>query len=97
MEIIWSEKADETYDEILDWIEERFTSKEVDDFVITTYEVLDGIEEYPKSYPVSKTLKKVRKAVIHRHSSLYYRVGKEEIELLFFWDNRKNPEDKSYS
>lgn len=94
MEITWSEKADETFDEILDWIEDRFTSREVDNFVLTSYGVLDGIKEYPNAYPVSKSLKKVRKAVIHPHSSLYYRVGKKEIELLFFWDNRKNPEDK---
>jgi plasmid stabilization system protein ParE len=95
MEIVWTEKADETFDEIADWIEERFTQKEVDTFVLTTYEVLDNIEEFPKSYPMSKTLKRVRKAVIHPHSSLYYRIRKREIELLFFWDNRRNPEDKA--
>lgn len=94
MEIVWTEKADETFDEIVSWIEKRFTQKEVDHFVITTYEVLDNIKELPKSYPASKTLKRVRKVVIHPHSSLYYRVQKKEIELLFFWDNRRNPKDK---
>lgn len=95
MEIIWSQKADETFDAILNSIEEKFTTKEVDNFVLQTYEVIDGIQEFPKLYPVSKKLRKVRKAVIHPHSILYYRIGKKEIQLLFFWDNRKNPEDKS--
>ncbi|NVK65230.1 MAG: type II toxin-antitoxin system RelE/ParE family toxin [Flavobacteriales bacterium] len=94
MEIVWTEKADETFDEIVSWIEKRFTQKEVDNFVISTYEVLDNLKELPKSYPASETLKRVRKVVIHPHSSLYYRVQKKKIELLFFWDNRRNPKDK---
>lgn len=95
MEIVWSEKADESFDEILVWIEERFSSKEVDRFVIETYEVLNGIKNYPSAYPKSKKLKNVRKAVIHPHTTLFYRVQNKSIELLFFWENRRNPSDRS--
>lgn len=94
MEIVWTEKADESFAEIINSIGKRFTSKEVDKFVIQTYEVLKGIQEFPKLYPESKQLRKARKAVIHPHSTVYYQISRKEIQLLFFWDNRRNPVDK---
>lgn len=92
MEIHWTQKAEKTFDDILVSIGERFTTKEVDSFVLKTYEVINGIKEFPKLYPVSKKIRNVRKAVIHPHSTLYYQVVRKEIYLLFFWDNRRSLE-----
>lgn len=94
MEIVWSDQADETFDMISAYILDKFTQKEVDDFVIQTYEVIEVIKSYPKLYPLSKMrkLKSTRKAVIHPHSTLYYRISdKKTITLISFWDNRNNP------
>ncbi len=94
MEIVWSDQADETFDMISAYILDKFTQKEVDDFVIQTYEVIEVIKSYSKLYPLSKMrkLKSTRKAVIHPHSTLYYRISdKKTITLISFWDNRNNP------
>ncbi len=94
MDIVWSDQADETFDMISAYILDKFTQKEVDDFVIQTYEVIEVIKSYPKLYPLSKMrkLKSTRKAVIHPHSTLYYRISdKQTITLISFWDNRNNP------
>ncbi|WP_341903775.1 type II toxin-antitoxin system RelE/ParE family toxin [Fluviicola taffensis] len=94
MQIVWTDKADETFDQINAYILKKFTQKEVDDFVLKTYEVLKVIKSHPKLYPLSKIkkYKSTRKAVIHPHSTLYYRISnKTTITLVTFWDNRKNP------
>lgn len=94
MQIIWTDQADETFDQIIAYIKEKFTQKEVDNFVTELYEVLEVIKSHPKLYPVSKirNYKSVRKAVIHPHSNLYYRISsKTTITLITFWDNRSNP------
>jgi len=94
MKIVWTDKADETFDQINNSILEKFTQKEVDDFVLKTYEVLEVIKSHPKLYPISKIRKyrSARKAVIHPHSTLYYRINsKTTVTLITFWDNRNNP------
>lgn len=94
MQIVWTDKADETFDQINAYILTKFSQKEVDDFVIKSYEVIKVIQSHPKLYPVSKlkNYKSVRKAVIHPHSTLYYRItSRSTITLITFWDNRKNP------
>lgn len=97
MLIVWTDKADETFDQINAYILAKFSQKEVDDFVLKSYEVLKVIQSHPKLYPVSrlKNYRAVRKAVIHPHSTLYYRItNKTTITLVTFWDNRKNPKKK---
>ena len=44
-------------------------------------------------FPASKQRKDVRKAVITKHLSVYYRFNKTAIQLLHFWDNRQNPDN----
>lgn len=39
MLIVWTDKADETFDQINAYILAKFSQKEVDDFVLKSYEV----------------------------------------------------------
>jgi plasmid stabilization system protein ParE len=93
MEIVWSDEADETFDEIVWYIRDKFTECEVDAFVVSVYEVLVVIQTHPKLFPVSKIrrLRSTRKAVIHPHTTLFYRIrNSKQITLITFRDNRKN-------
>lgn len=77
---------------IREQIREKFTVKEEGDFVGEVFATLTAIAEFPKAYPETKLLKGARKAVIHPHSTLFYRIdSKKKIRLLLFWDNRNNP------
>lgn len=94
MKAIWSEEASFTFAGIINNISNKFTEREANVFLEQTFSTIDTIELYPKLYPTINVrgLKNVRKAVIHPHSTLFYEIGKNHIELLFFWDNRDNPE-----
>jgi len=54
--------------------------------------VIDGIAIFPTMFPASKQRKDVRKAVITKHLSIYYRFNKTTVQLLHFWDSRQSPE-----
>ena len=94
MKAIWSDEADKTFAAIVDSINRRFSEKEVNAFLEQTFAVIDAVETFPKLYPSIKVkgYKRVHKAVIHPHSTLFYEISKEQIDILFFWDNRDNPE-----
>jgi plasmid stabilization system protein ParE len=94
MKAIWSEEASLTFADIINNISNRFTEREANVFLEQTFSTIDAIENYPKLYPTIsvKGLKNVHKAIIHPHSTLFYEIGNNHIELLFFWDNRDNPD-----
>ena len=96
MEIIWTPEARSSFDEIVDFINRKFTLKEVDHFITETLDVLDSLKNYPELFPKSilKALKSARKAVIHPHSSVFYVVNGETITILLFWDNRRDPKKR---
>lgn len=39
-------------------------------------------------------MQNIREAVVTKHTLLLYRVKQKQIELLVFWDTRKNPKKK---
>jgi len=45
----------------------------------------------PELFQKSSTRKDIRRAVVTKHNSLYYRNKNETIEILSFFSNRKNP------
>jgi len=94
VEIIWGERAKKSYRKIREDIREKFTEKEEANFVVQVFETIGSIKEFPKAFPKSdnKKLKSARKALVHPHSTIFYRIeSKKRVRLLLFWDNRRNP------
>jgi len=94
MEVKWTSKAIESFTEIIEFLSNNWTQKEVDNFIENTDRVLEIIRQNPYSYIASKKKKNIRRGLIGKITSKFYRVKerKKEIEILLFWDNRKNPE-----
>ena len=91
LKIIWSPASLEEYAEILGFVEDNFGIDAALKFLDKTDAVIDSIAIFPTMFPASKLRKDVRKAIITKHNSVYYRFNKEEVQLLHFWDNRQNP------
>lgn len=92
MQIIWSARSKKTLGIIRLHIRTHFTSKEELEFINQVIQTIQSINAFPKGFPECKKPKQARKAVIHPHSTLFYRIkSKKRIELLLFWDNRNNP------
>ncbi|WP_419801342.1 type II toxin-antitoxin system RelE/ParE family toxin [Mucilaginibacter sp.] len=89
-QILWSPLSKSSYYNILVYLEENWTIKELEKFVNRTEEVLNQIHVNPLLYPFSNE-GNIHKCVITKQTSLYYRIKSNSIELLVFWDNRQNP------
>jgi plasmid stabilization system protein ParE len=90
MDIIWSPKAKGTYYQILEYLEENWTNKEVNNFINRTEEVLAFIAANPSQY-IRSVNADIHRCVLVKQVSLFYRVKSDKIEILLFWDNRQDP------
>ncbi len=93
----WTKEAEDTFDEIIEYLEENWSEKEIQNFVRTVQKVIGQIEKNPYQFKASR-YQEIRKAFITKHNSLFYYVNEADkvIELYAFWDNRQNPQELRY-
>jgi plasmid stabilization system protein ParE len=93
LKVIWSPQAVETFSEIINYLQNKWTEKEIKNFVQKSNSIIEHICENPYLYKVSLKKKNLHKAFIFKPVSLVYRYKprKQEIELVTFWINRKKP------
>lgn len=91
MKIDWSPRAVQGYFSVLDYLKKEWGDRVVQSFVSRVDDILKLIIANPDLFPVSKSRKTIRRCVITKHTSLYYRLNKSSIELIAFIDNRSNP------
>ena len=98
MKISWTRTARRTYFKVLDYLAENWTKREVVNFINEVENLLNQITNNPEMFQSSRKKKNVRKALITKHNTLYYRIKprKKELELITFWDNRQNPNKLAY-
>jgi plasmid stabilization system protein ParE len=96
VKIRWSPRALQDYFLILEYLQQKWGSKVVKSFASRVNQVLDMISENPSLFLASNTKKKIRRCVLRKQVSLYYRVREQEIEIVAFFDNRKNPVNRNF-
>ncbi|MEN0047751.1 MAG: type II toxin-antitoxin system RelE/ParE family toxin [Bacteroidota bacterium] len=89
MNIVWSPASKDEYAELLSYIESELGLEAALKFLDKTEMVIKTIETFPLSFPTSEVKPEIRKAVITKQTSLLYRIHKNNIQLLHFWDNRR--------
>jgi arsenate reductase-like glutaredoxin family protein len=95
LKVKWTKEAKVTYQNVLDYLKENWTQKELQKFVAKTDSILSIISYQPYAFKASAH-KTVRKAVINKQNSLFYLIRDSDIYLLSFWDNRRDPKKNKY-
>ena len=93
MKIIWTPRSLKTHLNIIDYLNENWTIKEIHKFVLETETTIKQISQNPYMFQAIDEDKAIRKGFVNKIVSLFYRVNSanEEEELLVFWNNRQNP------
>lgn len=93
-DIIWSPEARKSYLKILLYLDENWSYSELETFEDHAKKVLHLIRYFPEIYEYSKE-SDTHRCVLTEQVTLFYRVKKEseEVELLIFWDNRRDPNE----
>ena len=89
--IIWSPLSEKDFASILDYLQTNWNDKVVSDFIEITEGVIGQIASNPTQFPVINKKKQVRKCVITKHNTLFYRDRKENIDILRIFDTRQDP------
>ena len=95
--IAWSSFAEEDLDIIIEYLLKNWNNQVALQFVDLVEYLTTQIAFQPKMYPIINKKLKVRKCVLTKHNSLYYRENKERIEILRIYDNRQNPRKLKFS
>ena len=92
--IIWSPEAIETFDAIIEYLDLKFTNKEVAQFVKIVNRRLLLIEKFPYVARTTSRTSKRRRTVIHKRTIIYYKIRerKKMVELLSVFDTRQSPD-----
>jgi plasmid stabilization system protein ParE len=89
--IIWSHFSENDFANILDYLDKNWGRKVAVDFIDLTENIINQISINPRQFPVCYKRKKVRKCVLTKHNTIFYRDGKLNIEILRIYDTRQNP------
>lgn len=93
MKVIWTPEAKETFNANIDFLLAEWGDKVTSDFLDRVDEVILNIKSNPRLYPVVKKEDQVHRCVVVKQISIYYRVvSNQQIDLITFWNNFKNPE-----
>jgi len=86
LDVVWTNNSILGSIAIKKYLLAKFSNKEVTVFhsLLKTFE--SAVSFFPELYPVSK--KKIRRAVLNKNLSVFYRQNKNQIEVLAVLDNR---------
>lgn len=91
--IRWTPEALRTYVSIMRYLDKYWTAREMERFDREVDEVLSVIAAFPYAAR-SGAVPNVREAVVKPWNVLFYRIHRDRVELLVFWDARRNPRTK---
>jgi hypothetical protein len=93
VEIYWTDKAKFTFSEIILFLENNWTEKEIETFVSKTFHIISLIQVNPLIFKSSSKRKNFHLAVIDKNNVLVYmhNYKQNRIEILILWDVKQNP------
>jgi len=90
--IIWTNEAINNLEEILNYLIERWSQKEVDNFKRKLSKQIELIGFFPKMFPQSKYNPRLRKAVLSKQTNIFYQIKNNTIYLVYIFVNSKDIE-----
>ena len=88
--LFWTDEAIKNLEEILDYLAERWTEREVEVFKNKLSKQLDLILINPRMFPVSLHNPKLRKAVLSKQTSIFYEIRGNIVYLVYLFINHRN-------
>jgi plasmid stabilization system protein ParE len=72
-QIIWSHLAENDFANILEYLDKNWERKVASGFIDLIENILNQISLNPKQFPICYKRKKIRKCVLTKHNTLFYR------------------------
>jgi plasmid stabilization system protein ParE len=92
-QIVWSPQSEDDLESILEYLSKEWNYAVATKFIDVIDILLHQISINPNQYPKIHKRLNIRKCVVSKHNTLYYRNRRNYVELLRIYDNRQNPEN----
>ncbi len=91
MNVIWTRKADTSFNGIVNYLLDIWNIEIASSFVDNIDNTINLIIKNPEMFKVSEYDNISREAFITKHTTMFYRVLDTTIEIEYFWGNFDNP------
>ena len=95
LDISWTKTAQQSFDDIYDYIEAKLGENYAVEFLLKSLGVVDYISEFPEMGTDESVDLGIKAFVLSKQISLFYRMDSTKLILLNFYDNRRNPKRRS--
>lgn len=89
--ILWTDNALKELQDTIEYLQEHWSDKELRNLVNNLEKTLNLISNNPNLFQSSEYKKDIRRAVVMKFNTLYYRVNEDTVEIISFFSNRQNP------
>ncbi|PKP07838.1 MAG: hypothetical protein CVU03_14015 [Bacteroidetes bacterium HGW-Bacteroidetes-2] len=91
--LVWSDEALKGLNEIIEYLERKFSEKDIRKFAKKFDRQIEIIKKNPETYSFTPKSKTIRRTIVAKLTSIYYRIDGDIITLVTVYDNRKNPDN----
>ena len=88
LEIRWTREAVQQLDTIIDYLETKWSEKEVRKFFRMLEEAIKTIKEQPGLHKLSERKKGAREYQLARQTTIFYDFNEAHVTILLLWPNR---------
>lgn len=93
-EVRLSKRAMKKLDSLLVYLENEWSTKVKHNFILKLDKFLKQIQKLPDSFPESEKIRGLRKCVVTKQTTVFYRYSDTSIDVISIFDNRQNPKSQ---
>ena len=90
-QVVWSPLSESDFAKILKYLNENWDEKVTNQFIDLIENILEQISINPRQFPVIYIKEKIRKCVLTKHNSMFYRDSNTQVDILRIYDTRQDP------
>jgi plasmid stabilization system protein ParE len=91
LEVEWSDTAKLQLDNIINYLEENWTQREIRNFFKSLEKGIETISKAPKQHKSSLRKEGTFEFQLSSHITLFYTFDKQKVNILLLWSNRMDP------
>ncbi|GAA3764547.1 type II toxin-antitoxin system RelE/ParE family toxin [Flavobacterium ginsengiterrae] len=93
LKIEWTSQAVKGFNKVLDYLEAKWTAREILNLENNIQQVINQIKNNPEQFPKSSRKTSLHKAIVDKNNYLVYRINKEAniVEIINFRGTKRKP------
>ena len=93
-QVEWTKRAQTTFNKTVDYLQKEFGDKSAEKFIQKIDRYVDLIAGNPQFGKVEEVEKYIRGILVSNYSYIFYRIEKEKVIVLKFFDGRQDPKKR---